>query len=102
LTDTTWINMDGYRVQVYLSTTRDRADWAADRARQSFPSDSVYIVFQAPYHRVRVGDFRTYQEAMAKVEEAKAKGYSDAFLVPTTIRVIRRPQDKIPPAAAPR
>lgn len=95
-TDTTWINVDGYRVQVFLSTTRERADAAAQLARLRFPADSVHIIFQAPYHKVRVGDLRTWQEATAKAEEAKNKGYRDAFPVPGTVRVVRRPGDRLP------
>ncbi len=95
-TDTTWINIDGYRVQVLLSTTRERAQTAAELARLRFPADSVYIIFQAPYHKVRVGDFRTWQEVTAKVEEAKNKGYPDAFPVPGTVRVIKRSEDRAP------
>jgi hypothetical protein len=93
--DTTWTTVEGYRVQVYLSTTREQADAAAERARQRFPSDSVYVVFQAPWHKVRVGDFRTWQEVTAKVEEAKGKGYPDAFPVPSTVWVVRRPEDRV-------
>ena len=93
--DTSWITVDGgYRVQLATSATREPALAAAERARARFPGDSVYVIFQAPYHKVRVGDFRTGQEAKAKEIEARNKGYREAFWVPSRIRVIRRAGDR--------
>jgi len=94
-TDTTWITMDGYRLQVFASVTREQAEAAAERARQRFPQDSVYIVFITPLHRVRVGDFRTVQEAEAKLIEAQNKGYRDVLYVRSPVRVIKRPGDRV-------
>lgn len=88
--DTSWASANGYRIQIFTSTTRDQAANEAAKARERFPSDSVYIVFQAPWHRVRVGDFATRQEAEEKIIEAKEKGYPDAFWVRSQIRVLNR------------
>lgn len=87
--------MDGYRLQVFASVTREQAEAAAERARQRFPQDSVYIVFITPLHRVRVGDFRTVQEAEAKLIEAQNKGYRDVLYVRSPVRVIKRPGDRV-------
>ena len=93
--DTSWVIIDGgYRVQLATSATREAALGAAERARTRFPSDLVYVIFQAPYHKVRVGDFRTRQEAKAKEIEARNKGYRQAFWVPSRVRVMRRPGDR--------
>jgi len=87
--DTTWISLEGYRVQIFASLSRPQAEMAAQRAREAFPDDSVYIVFQTPWHKVRIGDFRTREEADAKLAEARSKGY-DALWVRSRIRVMRR------------
>ena len=80
--DSTQAVTNGYRVQVYMSTRRDAAERAAVIARQRFPEDNVYVVFQGAFHRVRIGDFRTEAEARAKVHEAREKGYSEPLWVP--------------------
>lgn len=89
-TDTTWTMIAGYRIQIFTSTTRELAEDEAVRARETFPQDSVYILFQTPWHRVRIGDFPTRQEAEEKLNEAKEKGYRDPFWVRSQIRVMNR------------
>ena len=88
--DTLWTTANGYRIQIFTSTTRELAEAEALKARERFPADSVYILFQSPWHRVRVGDFATRQEAEDKIVEAKEKGYPDAFWVRSQIRVMSR------------
>jgi len=88
--DTSWTTTNGYRIQIFTSTTRELAEAEALKARERFPSDSVYILFQSPWHRVRVGDFATRQDAEEKIVEAKEKGYPDAFWVRSQIRVLNR------------
>ncbi len=88
--DTSWATANGYRIQIFTSTTRELAEAEALKARERFPADSVYILFQSPWHRVRVGDFPTRQEAEEKIVEAREKGYPDAFWVRSQIRVMSR------------
>ena len=68
------------------------------RARERFPYDSVYVYFQAPWYKVRVGDFETRNDAEAKLREARQKGYREAFWVPSDVRVprIRRENATLP------
>jgi hypothetical protein len=87
-TDTTWIAATGYRIQISVSPTRDQAEDIAEVARQRFPYDSVYVYFQAPWHKVRIGDLDSRQTAKEKMNEARQKGYREAFLVPSEIRVM--------------
>ncbi len=80
--DSTRAVTNGYRVQLYIATRRSSEERAAAIARQRFPEDNVYIVFQGSFHRVRIGDYRTETEARAKVREARQKGYSEPLWVP--------------------
>ena len=82
LDDSVAAPVTGYKIQIYVSPNRDQAERAAARARLNFPSDSVYVVFQAPFHKVRVGHFRTQEEAEAKVREAESKGYRNPLWFP--------------------
>ena len=73
---------NGYKIQIYVSPNREQAERAAVRARMNFPADSIYVVFQAPFHKVRVGHFETQQEAEEKVREAENKGYRNPLWFP--------------------
>jgi len=57
----------GWRVQIYFGSGKQARDKAQD-ARTTFlklyPSIKSYIIYQAPYFKVRVGDFRSKFEAL--------------------------------------
>ena len=56
----------GYRIQVYFGSgqqARKEADEAKASCISLFPSQKAHILFQTPFYKVRVGDFRTRNEA---------------------------------------
>ena len=57
----------GYRVLVFDDNTPSTAQHAAQTRRQQiaarFPEFAVYVQFNSPYWRVKVGDFRTRSDA---------------------------------------
>lgn len=57
----------GYRVQVFSSnnykTAKSDAARIEQRLRNGFPEHQVYIIYVSPFWKVRVGDFRTSQDA---------------------------------------
>ncbi len=59
----------GFRVQIFSSNNAASAKSEANsKARQSmsrFPQYRSYVTYSSPYWKVRVGDFRTSQEASA-------------------------------------
>ncbi len=59
---------DGWRVQIYFGSGQ-RAMAAAQNAKKKFlirygNKNGAYIVYDSPFFKVRVGDFRTKAEAM--------------------------------------
>lgn len=84
--------MGGYRIQVF-SDSNPRTAKAEARARARninarFPQFGTYVVYSSPYWRLRVGNFRTQDEANAAAHELK-----DAF--PSYSREIRVVKDRI-------
>ena len=77
----------GYRVQLIQTLDRQTALRRKIEAASQFPQDSVYVVLRGATYRVRVGDFTVEQDAEAKVLEAKAIGYRNAFPVPDRVKV---------------
>jgi hypothetical protein len=59
--------MIGYRVQVFSSneqiTAKNEAYEIEKKMVEAFPDYPVYVSYIAPFWKVRIGDFRTTQEA---------------------------------------
>lgn len=82
----------GYRVQVFSSnntrTGRGEAQSRANAISDQFPDWAAYVTFDAPYWRVKVGDFRSYEDAHAALSTLKAQ-------FPAFAREMRLVRDKI-------
>ena len=86
-----WIEVDGYRVQVYSSNQQQYAKAEALELEARFKeniSHTIYVQYQPPFWKVRIGDFRTVEEA---------KEYKQAFVqqFPDMIGVTYVVRDKI-------
>jgi hypothetical protein len=62
--------------------------------------DSVYLLFDAPVYKVRVGDFVSRYEAGQKLPDIVELGYRDAWIVPD--KIVQRKMRVVAPAATPR
>jgi len=84
--------MGGYRIQVFSdNNARTAKAEARSRARNvsaKFPEYATYVVFSSPYWRLRVGNFRTQEEANNAAHMLK-----EAF--PAYRREIRVVRDRI-------
>ena len=79
----------GWRVQIYFGTGQS-ARSSAERIKKSFLRDysetRAYIIYEAPFFKVRVGDYRTKFEA-AKMKKILETEYNTVFLVETEINI---------------
>ena len=60
------VEIDGYRVQIYSSNQQQTAKGEALELETKLKdklSQTVYVQYLPPFWKVRVGDFRTYDEA---------------------------------------
>ncbi len=75
----------GFRVQ--LSSTQDllQAVSTESLADSLLPNYDVYIVYDAPYYKVRIGDFRSRYEADRAVTYVAGHGFPDAWPVPDNV-----------------
>jgi hypothetical protein len=55
----------GFRIQVANTQNRDEANTVKAEMLRRFPDQKVYLLYQAPYFRVRVGNFFTQKEGAA-------------------------------------
>ncbi len=73
--------IEGYRVEIFFSTNnRESALDKKVEFLEQYPEYDVYVLFISPNFRVRVGDFRTKNEAV-KLFKMIEKDYSAAFVV---------------------
>ena len=81
----------GWRVQIYFGTGH-RARTEIERIRQRFHSEypdiPIYILFEQPYFKVRVGNFYTRRDAAKFLFLIKPE-YPKAFLTEDNIDIYR-------------
>lgn len=64
----------GYRIQIGSlsgSNSKQQAFVMKDRFKTSYPNVEVYIIFDEPNFKIKVGDFRTRLEAFAFLQEIR-------------------------------
>ncbi len=60
-------SLDGFRIQIYSgSGVTSKNDAAETQARflKMYPEEKAYIIYNAPFWRVRVGNYRSRSEAL--------------------------------------
>jgi cell division septation protein DedD len=75
---------EGWRVQLSANSTLADADGRARGARIKF-TEPVYVEYEPPFYKVRVGDFLTRPEAESMATRARAEGYEGAWVVETLV-----------------
>ncbi len=76
-------SIDGYRVEIFFSSDIDAKQKALKKKIEFlsiYPDNTVHVIYTSPNFRVRVGDFRTKNEALKLYREIKAT-YPVAFIV---------------------
>ena len=72
--------VQGYRVQIFVSSSMESAQNIMAEADKIFPNE-VYLQYDAPYYKVRVGNCLTRREGDLLRERAIRRGYRDAWVV---------------------
>ena len=86
--------VQGFRIQIFSSSNVDETTLMKNLALEKFVGDSIYVVYDAPVYKVRVGDFLNRYEANQRLPEFVEKGYRDAWIVPD--RIVQRKIIHIP------
>ncbi len=84
----------GFRIQIFATSNIDEANAIRAAALQKMADDSIYVVFDAPVYKIRVGDFPTRLEANRKLAALIEKGFSDAWVVAD--RIVQRKIIRVP------
>lgn len=73
----------GYRVQIFFesgSKSSQKAMQVKEQFTARFPGQESYVIFQEPYYKVRVGNFRSKMEAQG-FKQKIILDYPGAFVV---------------------
>ena len=77
---------EGYRIQIFESTVASIALAEAKRF-QNILGDSVYIDFEAPLYKLRIGNFVERKKAERAIESIERLGAKDAWIVRAKINL---------------
>lgn len=84
LTDST---EKGYRVQVLMTNKRQEALDAKQKLESAYPFCPVYLIYDAPNFKIRMGDFATKTEALSSYFTLKTE-YAAAFVLEDRINPV--------------
>jgi hypothetical protein len=74
----------GFRVQLIAAADRVEAEQFAREARSRL-GVAIHVEFEAPYYKVRAGDFVDRADALVLRDRARATGYEGAWVTSTRI-----------------
>lgn len=82
----TKMSMTGFRIQIYFGSERAKATEIRADFTKNFPDIASYLIYQQPYFKIRVGDFKTRIEASGFLKKLEDH-YTTAFIVPDEVKL---------------
>lgn len=77
----------GYRILVISSNNRNNVIEAKTKMYQEFPELSAYMMYQAPFFRLKVGNFKDRAEAEVYLADIQRLFDRGVYIVPDTIEI---------------
>ncbi len=87
--ETGLVEIPGFRVQLFVTNEEFDARMAEEEALLQF-DESVYLTFDSPNYKIRVGDCKTRAEATELRQKAAKLGYRDPWVVQCKIFTLSR------------
>jgi hypothetical protein len=75
----------GYRVMVINTNDRVKALEVKSRMMSEFPDHKSYLVYQSPYFKIQIGNFKTRQEAEDLRKRVMRYYPTGVMVVPATV-----------------
>jgi len=90
-------SMPGFRIQVISATDRNKVFAAKTKVYQQFPDLKPYVLYQPPYYKLRVGNFKTQAEAEEFEKQLSSLFPSGLYVIRDTIEVTpERLKEEVP------
>ena len=74
--------VQGYRLLVINTNDRNKANEAKAKAYKTFPELKAYLVYQSPFYKLKVGNFKDQKEADVYLKKVQ-------LYFPATVYIIR-------------
>ena len=81
--------LDGYRIQCLASSQIERIR-SEQKILETKVKYSLYIVFNAPYYKLLIGDFLKRADADIILTRLKEMGYNDAWVIRSKVNAARQ------------
>ena len=85
---------EGYRLQIFESSSVEETNRTLRKFERSL-KDSIYMVFEAPLYKLRLGNFVTKKEAEKQKTNLNKKGYKNIWIVRSRIEQSSKIQNKL-------
>ena len=87
-------NIPGYRIQVINSPDRNKVFAAKTRVYQAYPELKLYLVYQPPNYKLKLGNFKTAEEADAYVKKLTRLFPTEIYVVHDIIEIkLEKPEE---------
>lgn len=90
--------LQGFRIQILATNNFDEANVTRNTFGLMFPNLWMYLVFEAPTYKIRVGDFANRGEAKKLLDQFQSQGFKTSWIVPDRIIKKQPPKPPIPAA----
>lgn len=80
-------NQPGYRIQVANSNDRNKVFAIKTKIYQQYPELKPYLIYQPPNYKLKVGNFKTKEEAQPYLENLTRFFPAGVYIVPDIIEV---------------
>ena len=85
--DSNITEIEGFRVQVFATQDRAKADKLQKELASKF-KENIYIIFEAPNYKLRMGDFLDRDKAEILRMELAASNYPSSWILRTKIQPV--------------
>ena len=85
--DSTFFVVEGFRIQLLATQDRFNAEKFKSELEKIY-KNKIYIIFEAPNYKVRVGDFINRKSAEEMRLNLSKKGYTTAWIIRSKIEAI--------------
>lgn len=85
--DSNITEIEGFRVQVFATQDRGKADILQKELALKF-KENIYIIFEAPNYKLRIGDFLDRDKAEMLRKELADSSYPSSWILRTKIQPV--------------
>jgi hypothetical protein len=79
--------VQGFRIQVINSPDRGKVFAAKARVYEQFPDWKPYLLYQSPNYKLRVGNFKTQEEAQDAMKQLSKLFPAGLYVIPDVIEL---------------